>query len=115
MLYLSAATIAVVILSPTMSYGGPCLREINRTQTNIDSRIDVIAGAGKTAKQTVGAQLSHQPTPRSIAEAEAALGEDEGSRNALAALSKAREYDKIGKEKACRAAVKQAEQALRRK
>jgi hypothetical protein len=110
----SAAMLAIAVSLPTSSYAGPCTAEIGRIQVEIDKQIEITAGKGKTAKQTVGAQLGHQPTPQSIADAEAALGEG-APQAALHALERARELDKKGDAKGCTLASQEAQRALKRK
>jgi hypothetical protein len=108
------AAILAILFAPTSSYAGPCTPEISRIQVEIDKQIEITAEKGKTAKQTVGAQLGHQPTPQSIAEAEAALGEA-APQAALLALARARELDKRGDAKGCTLAAQEAQRALKRR
>jgi hypothetical protein len=61
--------------SLSASYAGPCSGEIHNMQARIDAKIEAMAAAGPTARQGVGAGMHVQPTPRSIAGAEAKLGE----------------------------------------
>src|ERR1700679_3901382 len=100
---LCALSAGAVILSMLPSYSGPCSQQIEQTQDRIDAKLDSIARAGATAKQSVAATLSHQPTPRSIAKAEAAIGDisPETQRTLADAMDRAREADAVGDRTAC--------------
>jgi hypothetical protein len=54
---------------------GPCSKDIERIQVLIDTKLNAVAAAGPTTHQSSEAQMHHQPTPRSMAEAESKLGE----------------------------------------
>ena len=57
------------------SYAGPCSDQIDNMQARIDAKLEAKAAAGPTAREGVGAGMSDQPTPRSMATAEERLGE----------------------------------------
>jgi hypothetical protein len=113
---ISVRTLAVAAGALAVSIGsvaaGPCAGDIDRIQAQIDARLDSVAGAGRFGTQSVGAELHHQPTPDSIARAEAQLGEAGGASKALAALARAREQDTIGNRPACEKEVAEAQRAL---
>jgi hypothetical protein len=71
-------------------FAGPCTDEIDRVQVKVDARIGAIAKGGRLGKESVAAQLNRQPTPESIAAAEAKLGEGRRAEEAVAALARAR-------------------------
>ena len=62
----------VTLVSP--SYAGPCSNDIAKMQARIDAKVHAMAATGPTGRQ-VGASTHVQPTPRSIGDAEAKLGE----------------------------------------
>ena len=103
-----------LLFATTTVHAGPCSQSIDRVQAQIDARLEATAAAGKTARQSLAADQSHQPTPASIAAAEAALGEGAGNQTALAALSRARRSDQAGDAARCKKAVRQAMRALKR-
>jgi hypothetical protein len=72
---LLAATAIVVAASMSESYAGPCAQEIDRVQAKIDARLEAKAAAGLSAPESPAATAHHQPTPESIAAAEARLGD----------------------------------------
>jgi glutamate synthase domain-containing protein 2 len=111
---LCALSVAALILSTLPSYSGPCSQQIEQTQVRIDAELDSIARAGATGKQSVAATLSHQPTPRSIARAEVAIGEfSPEAQQALAeAMDRAREADASGDGTACDRALDDARRAI---
>jgi hypothetical protein len=111
---LCASSAAALIFSTLPSYSGPCSQQIEQTQVRIDAKLDSIARAGATGKQSVAATLSHQPTPRSIARAEAAIGDmSQETRRALAgAMDRAREADASGDKTACELVLGDAGRAI---
>ena len=111
---LCASSAAALILSTLPSYSGSCSQQIEQTQVRIDAKLDSIARAGATAKQSVAATLSHQPTPRSIAKAEAAIGDiSPETQQALAgAMDRAHEADASGDKTACELALGDARRAI---
>ena len=52
------------------SYAGPCSDEIGNMMARINAKLEAKAAAGPTAREGVGAGMSVQPTPRSMAAAE---------------------------------------------
>ena len=111
---LSALNAAALILSTLPSYSGPCSLQIAQTQERVDAKLDSIARSGTTAKESVAATLGHQPTPRSIARAEAAIGDmSPETQQALAgAMDRAREADASGDKTACELALGDARRAI---
>ena len=105
---------AVSLLASTMlAHAGPCSDEIAQVQQSIDSTLEQIAATGRTARQGTG--LTHvQPTPRSIATAEAQLGElpPEKIDAARQAMVHARAADATGDKAACEEALADAKRAL---
>ena len=108
-LLLSAAALFLPILP---SHAGPCSSEVDRMQVKVDARIEAIAGAGPSAKESTAALLNRQPTPGSIAAAEEKLGEGRRMEEAVAALARAREADRTGDKSACERALADAQRAI---
>jgi hypothetical protein len=106
--------IAVALFASTsLAHADPCLDEIAQVQQRIDSTLEQIAATGRTARQGTG--LTHvQPTPRSIAAAEAQLGEvaPEKIDAARQAMVRARAADASGDKTACEEALADAKRAL---
>jgi hypothetical protein len=61
---------AVLALTAASAHAGPCADEIVKFEEAVSHRAATNPGAGPTARQSVGAQLSRQPTPSSVAQAE---------------------------------------------
>ena len=109
--FLSLTAVALAIsIQPVEA--GPCTTDIDRLQQRVDVGLDAAAAAGPVAPESVDAKLHHQPTPGSIAGAEASLGEGAGPRTALAALQRARALDKAGDGTGCRQALEEVGRAL---
>jgi hypothetical protein len=87
-------------------YAGPCTTEIARVEQKI-REVQATAppgGAGEPSlPQSVGAQLHHQPTARSVEGAES-----KANAEAAAALDRARKADAAGDAKACANALQDA-------
>src|SRR5262245_46913726 len=105
---------AALAASMSASYAGPCSPEIDRVQAEIDARINATAGAGPAARESTAATTHRQPTPGSIAAAEARLGEVSPQKlEAIgAAMTRAREADGAGNQSACEQALADARRAL---
>lgn len=104
---------AALLASTSLAHTGPCSDEIVQVQQSIDSRLEQIAAAGRTARQGTG--LTHvQPTPRSIAAAEAQLGElaPEKIDAVRLAIVRAHAADAAGDKAACEEALADAKRAL---
>jgi hypothetical protein len=99
--YRCALIAAPIVLSTVSSYAGPCSPEIDRMQSSVDAISVAIAVTGPPGRQSTAAMTHHQPTPSSIAEAEAKLGEGARAKRATAALAKARAADRAGDSNAC--------------
>ena len=104
---LTLSSAAVLGLSVSLSYAGPCSDEIDRVQARVDAKLDAMAGAGPAAIESPAALLHHQPTPGSIAAAEIGLGDVSASKVAAAkaAMMRAREANREGDRSACEAAL----------
>ena len=102
-----------LLASTSLAHTGPCLNEIGQAQQRIDSTLEQTAATGRTARQGTG--LTHvQPTPRSIAAAEAQLGElpPEKIDAARQAMVRAHTADAAGDKTACEEALADAKRVL---
>jgi len=94
--------VIVALIGAGAAHAGPCTTEIAQLQRQIRASAAGQAG-GPTARQTVGAQLHHQPTPSAVESAEGRASAD-----AAAAIDRARRADAAGDAEACHKAVDQA-------
>jgi len=94
-----------IIISIESSYAGPCSPQIDRMQASIDAMAAATAVAGPPGRQTTAAMRHRQPTPGSIAAAEARMDEGGRVKRAAAALARAREADRAGDNGACERAL----------
>ncbi|MBF9234165.1 hypothetical protein I2H38_12320 [Microvirga sp. BT350] len=106
------ASAAALILSGAPCLAGPCTKAIDTAQAQVDARIEARAAAGPAGVESTGALLHHQPTPESLAAAEAKLGEGKKIDAALDALSHARKADQAGNSAACEKALTDVQHAL---
>jgi hypothetical protein len=66
----AAVVVAGMCLGVTSAHAGPCSNEIAQFEQAVRRSADR-PNAGPTAEQSVNAQLRHQPTPGSVAQAQA--------------------------------------------
>ncbi|QBR71632.1 hypothetical protein CU048_10475 [Beijerinckiaceae bacterium] len=82
------------------AHAGPCTAEIEKFEKSIQ---EAGPGAGPSAPQSIGAQLSHQPTAESVKQAE------QRARAGFAAiLARAKKFDAEGKRAECTEALTDA-------
>ena len=95
------------------SYAGPCSDDIAKMQARIDAKVHAMAAAGPTGRQ-VGASTHVQPTPRSIGDAEAKLGQVSAETVAAVrqAMLRARAADSAGDKNACEQALAEVHSAI---
>jgi hypothetical protein len=93
---------------------GPCAQGLDRLQAQFDSKLAANAAAGPSARESTAATMNRQPTPQSIAAAEAKLGEiSPGKVQAFeAAIARARVADGIADPSTCEQALADAQSAL---
>jgi hypothetical protein len=101
-------------LTPAVARAGPCTDEIYRADLAINARLDAAAAKGKTGTESTFATMNRQPTPATVAAAEAKLGdvpeaEVKGVREYMQA---ARSADEAGDKPACEKALAQARSIL---
>src|SRR5262245_40566982 len=109
------STLAAAALAASMSaaYASPCSPEVTQIQNLIDARIHVKAGAA-TAPESTAAKTHHQPTPSSVAAAEAQLGQlsPEEFTAVNAAMAQALKADGAGDRSACEQALAEVKRLL---
>jgi hypothetical protein len=107
--------IAIVLAVWTSAtFAGPCSKEIDRVQVKIDAKLEARAAAGGSARESTAATLHRQPTPDSIAAAEAKLGDvpEEKVQAVESLMTRAREADRAGDQSACEQALAEAQRLL---
>ncbi len=107
--------LALLSLAASPALAGPCTEDIAAAQTRYSQRLDAAAASGPTATETTAAKLHHQPTPGSVAQAEARVGDlkPEAGKQFDAAISRARAADAAGDAATCKAALNDAAAALK--
>jgi hypothetical protein len=104
---------AVVFFASTSAgFAGPCTDAIADMQSRLDARLAASTADAPSAPESTAATLHHQPTPDSIAAAEANLGAGVATQQAAAALSRARTADASGDKAGCQQALADAESSL---
>ena len=105
---------AILAASTSASYAGPCSEAIDRMQAKIDAKLEAATAAGPPAVESTAATMHRQPTPRSIASAEVRLGDvsKEQAKAVGAAMSRAREADRVDDQSGCEQALSDAERIL---
>ena len=100
----AVAVAAAVCLGVASAHAGPCSNQI----AQFEQALRQSAGnpnAGPFARQTIGAQLGHQPTPGSVKQAEA-----RAQASFEAALARAKRLDARGNRAGCSKALAAARQ-----
>jgi hypothetical protein len=107
----------IFVASRSIAVAGPCSQAIDSLQAQFDAKLEAKAAAGPSARESTAATLNHQPTPNSIAAAEAKLGEisPETVQALKAAMAQAREADRAGDKSACERALADAQGILAQK
>jgi type II secretory pathway component PulM len=105
----------VLAASTTTCSASPCSPEIERLQTRLDTRLETKADAGPSAPESRRALRHDQPTPRSIASAEAKLGEisPEKAKIIRESMARAREADQAGDNSVCEQALAEVRRTIR--
>jgi hypothetical protein len=111
-----AASLAALALGSTTAHAGPCSTQIYNDDLAIGKRLGAAAAHGKTAPESQGALLHRQPTPLSVAGAEAKAGDlSEAEVKAITEfMDEARKADAVGDAAACQKAIADAERMLGR-
>ncbi len=108
-LFYSAPVIVLLgFAGPSLAASANCGTEIDRVQAQLDAVLARRAAAGPSAKESGSATMRRQPTPESVARAEAQLGDWPGAPKAIAALQDARNAKARGNQRACLSALEVA-------
>ena len=96
------------------SYAGPCSQGIDRVQAQFDAKLEANAALGPSARESTAATMNRQPTPDSIAAAEAKLGEisPESVQAVQASMARARDADRAGDQSTCEQALADVQRIL---
>jgi hypothetical protein len=107
------ATALALLSGPALA--GPCAERLYRDDLALGRKLNAAAARGRTAVETTGALLHHQPTPSSVAQAEAAVGDlsEAEAKAATEAMEEARKADVAGDKEACEKALDDFERILR--
>ncbi len=97
---------AFIGFQPLAAHAGACTDEIAKLQKLASASVPR-AFVGPTGRQTIGAQLHHQPTPESIAQAKSGAAD-----SVDLVLAKARDLDAAGKEAECMGSLDKAKYLL---
>ncbi|WP_051356617.1 hypothetical protein [Azorhizobium doebereinerae] len=108
-----AGVVAAAMACGAPAFAQECLEQIVALQNRLPQPpLDAPVNAGPSARQTVGTQLDHQPTPGSVA---AASGGQPQLSGAQAYLNKAENLQAAGDKAGCLQAVEEARKLLDRK
>jgi hypothetical protein len=112
--YARMCGVALAILQAPHCFAGPCSQQIEQAQIQIDARLQAAAASGPTGQETTAATMHHQPTPKSLAEAEAKLGDisPETIQTLEDAMARARSADVAGDRATCEKALTEVKKAL---
>ncbi|BBF92900.1 hypothetical protein [Blastochloris tepida] len=104
----------ILLAASVPGLAGPCTHAIDRMQARVDALLAARAAAGPSATEGTSATMHRQPTPESIAAAEAKLGDiSTETLDAIATgMTRAREADRAGDAEACKAALAEVGRAL---
>jgi hypothetical protein len=108
------ALAAMIAASAGTAHAGPCAAQIGEMQARFDAKLALAARSGPTARESVAATDHRQPTPDSIAAAEAKLG-DLSPRTVEAiesGMARARKADADGNKAACEEALAAVQRAI---
>jgi hypothetical protein len=107
--------LALVLMTGSPAAAGPCTTDIGNLQAAFDQRLDAAAANGPAGTETTDAKLHHQPTLKSLSQAETKLGDlPPGEGKAFGeAMRRARAADDANDETACRAALAEAAAILK--
>lgn len=108
---IAAATI-ILLQAASPARAASCSDSIGRVQAQLDAAIERNAGAHGWSPESLDALRGHQPTPRSLAQAEGASGVY--LRLALDALDRARAADSSSDIATCRRELYEAKRLLRK-
>jgi hypothetical protein len=106
LILLGLATGATLLCGKAAAFAGPCSEQIAQIEEQVTAppaRVVPAPQSAPTDTQSVGAQLHHQPTPGSVAQAEHTANND-----GTAAIDRAKKADAAGDAVGCNEAVAEA-------
>src|ERR1700722_16295342 len=111
---IAAVASTTIAVAGSVANAGSCAQGIDLLQVQFDSKLEAKAAAGPSAREGTAATMNRQPTPQSIAAAEAKLGEISPEKAQIfeAAVARARVADRIADPSACEQALADAQSAL---
>ncbi len=95
-----SAVLAALLFAASPAQAGGCAAAIARTQVHVDAAIEQSVAVDGWKPESLDALRGHQPTPRSLAQAEGRDGAD--LQQALDLLDRARDADRSGNAVLCR-------------
>lgn len=112
--YSAPVILLLNVTNPAMAApSDACSVGIDRVQAELDATLARRAATGPTAKQSDFATMRRQPTPETVARAEAEIGDWQGGTKAAAALQNARKANARGDQRACQEALESARGIIR--
>jgi hypothetical protein len=104
----------VLVFAPLGVEAGPCTDEIYQADIAIGKRLNAAAATGATGTESTFATMHRQPTPGTVAGAEAKLGDlpDADLRRIEAFMDQARQADASNDKATCEKALAEAHKIL---
>lgn len=113
LLYSAPVIVLLNVTGPAMAASDACSTGIDRVQAQLDAALARSAAAGPSAKESSFATMRRQPTPETVARAEAQVGDWQGATKAVAALQNARDAKARGDQRTCLKALESARSVIR--
>jgi hypothetical protein len=112
---ISSAGMALVLFAAA-AYAGPCTDRIYQTDLAVSKLLDSAAAQGRPAAESTFATMHRQPTPGTIASAEARVGDlsPDEMQAITTDMDEARTADDAGNRAGCEKALSAVDQILRR-
>ncbi len=109
----AVSLLAVSAFLPAASTGKTaCSAELRRTSRAVDNALDQHASSGLFAPESTAAKLHHQPTPSTVARAERNFDGWPNGSEAVKAVQRARQANKMGDVQGCLNALREARTAI---
>jgi hypothetical protein len=114
MRHLTVIGAAALVLSALPGHAGPCSKEIERMQAELDARIEMIIDIARFVREARRAFGLPAPIPSPPASAESSPGDGSWMGRAVASMARAREADRSGDRVACANALADLQRAVGR-
>lgn len=110
---ISSAGMALVLIAAS-AHAGPCTDRIYQTDIAVEKLLDAAAAQGQPAVESTFATMHRQPTPRTVAGAEARAGDltPDQTQKIMDAMELARKADDAGDQAGCEKALGEAQHIL---